>query len=197
MAKKGVGWRPPGFRAMALERLRNCMHIGKLCEELGVSRSTLGKWRREQEAGREQAPAPASLPGETVVEENRRLKRALAEKVLEVDFLQGALHQVGNDAGGTAGVARGHLCPKPGSDGDAKHLECGEDVPDGGSEPGQFLSLAGAVSAGPSGDGVTGVDPGGGAGTPAALWLPAGDRGVAAAGDDRQPQAGGAPDAGG
>jgi len=55
MAKKGVGWRPPGFRAMALERLRNCMHIGKLCEELGVSRSTLGKWRREQEAGREQA----------------------------------------------------------------------------------------------------------------------------------------------
>ena len=93
MAKKGVGWRPPGFRAMALERLRNCMHIGKLCEELGVSRSTLGKWRREQEAGREQAPA--SLPGETVVEENRRLKRALAEKVLEVDFLQGALHQVG------------------------------------------------------------------------------------------------------
>jgi hypothetical protein len=34
------------------------------------------------------------LPGETLEQENRRLKRALAEKVLEVDFLQGALQQV-------------------------------------------------------------------------------------------------------
>ena len=94
MAKKGVGWRPPAFRAMALERLRNCMHIGKLCEELGVSPSTLRTWRRQREARSEQTLATVSLPGETVVEENRRLKRALAEKVLEVDFLQGALHQV-------------------------------------------------------------------------------------------------------
>ena len=114
MAKKGVGWRPPGFRAMALERLRNCMHIGKLCEELGVSRSTLGKWRREQEAGREQAPAPASLPGETVVEENRRLKRALAEKVLEVDFLQGALHQVGERRQRNTGSGGRASIPKSG-----------------------------------------------------------------------------------
>jgi hypothetical protein len=43
------------------------------------------------EARRDSEPATTSLVGETLEEENRRLKRALAEKVLEVDFLQGAL----------------------------------------------------------------------------------------------------------
>jgi transposase-like protein len=70
------------------------MHIGRLCEELGVSPGTLRKWRRQMEARREAAPATAELSGETLEQENRRLKRALAEKVLEVDFLQGALQQV-------------------------------------------------------------------------------------------------------
>src|SRR5579859_4503764 len=92
VAKRTVGWSSDRFRAMALERMRTCSHIGRLCEELGVSRKTLERWRREMEAQRETervAPPPA---GETLVEENRRLKSALAEKVLEVDFLQGALH---------------------------------------------------------------------------------------------------------
>ena len=114
MAKKGVGWRPPGFRAMALERLRNCMHIGKLCEELGVSPSTLRTWRRQREARSEQTLATVSLPGETVVEENRRLKRALAEKVLEVDFLQGALHQVGERRQRNTGSGGRASIPKSG-----------------------------------------------------------------------------------
>ena len=114
MAKRGVGWRPPAFREMALGRLRSCMHIGKLCEELGVSRSTLRQWRREQEAGREQAPATVGLPGETLEEENRRLKRALAEKVLEADFLQGALHQVGERRRRNAGSGARASMPKSG-----------------------------------------------------------------------------------
>ena len=94
MGKRSAGWRPESFRAMALERLRTCMHIGRLCEELGVSPSTLRKWRKELEARHEAAPVAFQLPGETLEAENRRLKRALAEKVLEVDFLQGALQQV-------------------------------------------------------------------------------------------------------
>ena len=94
MAKRAAGWRPESFRAMAVERARTCMHIGRLCEELGVSPGTLRKWRRQMEARREAAPATAELSGETLEQENRRLKRALAEKVLEVDFLQGALQQV-------------------------------------------------------------------------------------------------------
>jgi transposase-like protein len=94
MSKKGVGWRPEAFRDMALERLRTCTHIGKLCQELGISPSTLRHWRKQQEAMHSAWPATIEFPGETLGEENRRLKQALAEKVLEVDFLQGALQQV-------------------------------------------------------------------------------------------------------
>lgn len=94
MAKKGEGWRPQAFREMALERLRTCMHIGKLCEELGVSPTTLRKWRKEAAARHDRQPVTSQPLGETVEQENRRLKRALAEKVLEVDFLQGALQQI-------------------------------------------------------------------------------------------------------
>jgi len=79
---------------MALERMRTCNHIGRLCAELGVSRKTLEKWRRQKEARHETAPVSVQLPGETLEAENRRLKRALAEKVLEVDFLQGALRNI-------------------------------------------------------------------------------------------------------
>ena len=42
----------------------------------------------------DEQPVTVQLPGETLEQENRRLKRALAEKVLEVDFLQGALQHV-------------------------------------------------------------------------------------------------------
>ena len=94
MTKKGTGWHPQAFREMALERLRTCMHIGQLCKELGIHPRTLRKWRLQMEARREAEPATVALPGETLAQENRRLKRALAEKVLEVDFLQGALQHV-------------------------------------------------------------------------------------------------------
>ena len=94
MSKKGVGWRPEAFREMALERIRTCTHIGKLCEELGISPSTLRHWRKQQERMHSAWPAEIQFPGETLDQENRRLKQALAEKVLEVDFLQGALQQV-------------------------------------------------------------------------------------------------------
>jgi len=94
MAKRTAGWRPQAFREMALERLRTCMHIGRLCEELGVSSSTLKRWRRQAAARHDQQPITVQLPAETLEQENRRLKRALAEKVLEVDFLAGALRNI-------------------------------------------------------------------------------------------------------
>jgi transposase-like protein len=94
MAKRSSGWRPQAFREMALERMRTCMHIGRLCEELGISPSTLKRWRVQMESRREADLVLVQPCGETLEEENRRLKRALAEKVLEVDFLQGALQQV-------------------------------------------------------------------------------------------------------
>jgi transposase-like protein len=77
---------------MAVERMRTSNHIGRLCEELGVSRRTLEKWRKQMGV-LEPEPAPVERV-ETLQEQNQHLKRALAEKVLEVDFLQGALQQV-------------------------------------------------------------------------------------------------------
>ena len=79
---------------MAVERARTCMHMGRLCEELGVSRTQLRRWRKEFAAQHEASAAPVQLPGETLEQENHRLKRALAEKVLEVDFLAGALQRI-------------------------------------------------------------------------------------------------------
>jgi hypothetical protein len=78
---------------MALERLRSCTHIGRLCEELGISTATLRRWR-SIEAGYKPVGAVAQRPVESLQQENERLKRALAEKTLEVDFFQGALQQV-------------------------------------------------------------------------------------------------------
>jgi hypothetical protein len=47
-----------------------------------------------QAAGYEPSHAVSQRPEESLQQENERLKRALAEKTLEVDFLQGALQQV-------------------------------------------------------------------------------------------------------
>ncbi len=59
-----------------------------------MSPSTLKKWRKDAAARNDRQPVAVQPPGETLEQENRRLKRALAEKVLEVDFLQGALQHV-------------------------------------------------------------------------------------------------------
>ena len=86
MGKRTSGWRQEWFRALAVKRLRSSTHIGKLCLELGVSRSTLRKWRSQIESSLESEPVEAQLRGQTLEKENLRLKQALAEKVLEVDF---------------------------------------------------------------------------------------------------------------
>jgi hypothetical protein len=78
---------------MALERLRTCRRVGELCKELGIHHKTLRRWQM-QEAGYEPSHAVPKRAEESLQQENERLKRALAEKTLEVDFLQGALQQV-------------------------------------------------------------------------------------------------------
>jgi transposase-like protein len=106
MAKRAAGWRSESFRTMAVERLRACIHIGRLCEELGVSRSQLGRWQKEFESRHAAEPASNHLE-----QENRRLKGALAEKVLEVDFLQGALQHI--EARRRQNTARGARASTP------------------------------------------------------------------------------------
>ena len=78
-----------------MERMRNCDSVLELAKELGVHRSVLYQWR-DQLAPLDRAEwREAEETGESPLErENRRLKQALAEKTLEVDFFKSALQKV-------------------------------------------------------------------------------------------------------
>jgi transposase-like protein len=80
---------------MAVVRMKSCENIVALSKELGVHRRLLYKWRDELEPrdGRE-GPPPANPRESTLRQENSQLKRALADKTLEVDFFKGALQKV-------------------------------------------------------------------------------------------------------
>lgn len=93
MARKPGGWSTESFRAMALERLRAGARVGELCKELGIHHKTLRRWQM-QAAGYEPRHKVAQRAEESLQQENERLKRTLADKTLEVDFLQGALQQI-------------------------------------------------------------------------------------------------------
>jgi transposase-like protein len=75
--------------------MRHCDSVLELAKELGVHRSVLYQWR-DQLAPLDRAEwREAQETGESPLErENRRLKLALAEKTLEVDFFKGALQKV-------------------------------------------------------------------------------------------------------
>ena len=79
------------FRESALRRLVLAPNVAQLCRELGVSRQLLYSWRegqqREQEKRREGAE-------QRLRQENLQLKKALAKKTLEVDFLKAACAKV-------------------------------------------------------------------------------------------------------
>ena len=108
MAKKRVGKFPTSFRQYAVARLKQCDNIVALSKELGVHRRLLYTWRDQLEPA-ESAEGPAGTSRETTLrKEVSRLKRALAEKTLEVDFFKGALQKVqarrqrSGNSGGTA-----------------------------------------------------------------------------------------------
>jgi transposase-like protein len=80
------------FRGSALRRLELAPNVAQLCRELGISRQLLYQWRdterREQDQQRQGA-------AERLRQENLQLKKALAKKTLEVDFLKAACAKVG------------------------------------------------------------------------------------------------------
>lgn len=75
----------------AVERLRSTRHR-ELAKELGVEKRQLYEWRKQlRRLGKE----PLREGREQQLEqENRQLREALARKVLEADFLQGALRRI-------------------------------------------------------------------------------------------------------
>ena len=106
MAKKRVGKFPKAFRQMAVDRLTQCDNIGALAKELGISRRLLYTWREKLESVESGEGPPENAREATLRKEVSRLKRVLAEKVLEVDFFKGALQQVEarRQQSGTAGA---------------------------------------------------------------------------------------------
>lgn len=107
--KRGSREHGEEFWRAAVERIQGGEKVRAVARELGVDVRALYRWRdrfypREQDPKRQREVE--------LVKEVDRLKRALADKVLEVDFLRGALHKIeerrlqsGSD-GGAASTTR-------------------------------------------------------------------------------------------
>ena len=83
------------FQRMAVERMQTCESVDQLAKQLGVTRRCLYKWRAKLEAV--EPGEDAVRPSTHAIAQRKevlQLKRLLAEKAMEVDFLKGALQKV-------------------------------------------------------------------------------------------------------
>lgn len=81
------------FRELAVRRLLETDNVSELCREMGISRQLLYQWQERLEREK-QKQDPAKQRVEQLRQENAQLKRALAERTLQLDFLNGALQKV-------------------------------------------------------------------------------------------------------
>ena len=112
-----------GFQRDAVERMKHCEDIGKLAEELGVSRGALYLWKRKTEgllsyrdAARKGHPAAADDPQAKRMRELEAqvasLEGELGRRSLEASFFRSALrrveglHRQSGEPGGTAFTTR-------------------------------------------------------------------------------------------
>ncbi len=95
MAKRRVGRYTNEFRRACVERMKQCDDIVALAKELNIHRRLLYRWRDQLEpAEKSEWPPPQTSRESTLRKEVSQLKRALAEKTLELDFFKGALQKV-------------------------------------------------------------------------------------------------------
>src|SRR5215467_13729575 len=114
---------PVGFQRDAVERMKHCKDIGKLAEELGVSRGALYLWKRKGEglrsyrdAARQGHPAAEDDPQAKKIRELEAkvasLEGELGRRSLEASFFKSALRRVeelrrhSDETGGTASTTR-------------------------------------------------------------------------------------------
>ena len=112
-----------GFQRDAVERMKHCEDIGKLAEELGVSRGALYLWKRKGEgllsyrdAARKGRPAADDDPQAKKIRELEAqvasLEGELGRRSLEASFFKSALrrveglHRQSGAPGGTASTTR-------------------------------------------------------------------------------------------
>lgn len=88
---KGAKKRGLQFWQAAVARVQAGENLAEVALELGVDRRGLARWqeRLDPEMLRTDRRREKALATEV-----EQLKKALAEKVLEVDFLRGALHKI-------------------------------------------------------------------------------------------------------
>jgi transposase-like protein len=87
------------FKRQVVERMKTCENIGALARELELQRKLLYTWKNQFEGRPEPRHANLGIPAEDrkekqLREEITKLKIALAEKALEIDFFRSALHRI-------------------------------------------------------------------------------------------------------
>ena len=114
---------PVGFQRDAVERMKHCEDIGKLAEELGVSRGALYLWKRKaqgllsyRDSARQGHPAAADDPQAKKVRELEAkvasLEGELGRRCLEASVFKSALrrveglHRQSGEPGGTASTTK-------------------------------------------------------------------------------------------
>lgn len=108
---QGVRKKGLGFWQAAVERLKQGESAQDVAKDLGVDRRGLQRWEQRLNAKTEEETRPRQREA-GLAKEVEKLKRVLADKVLEVDFLRGALHKVEarrqkrDNAGGQASTTR-------------------------------------------------------------------------------------------
>jgi transposase-like protein len=79
---------------MCVERLKQSENIVALAKELGIHRRMLYRWRDQLEPVAKKEVSPPQSGEARLRHEVHQLKRALADKTLEVDFFKGALQKI-------------------------------------------------------------------------------------------------------
>ena len=79
---------------MCVERMKQCDDIGVLAKEVDIHRRMLYRWRDQLDPVKQKEGSAPNSREARLRHEVNQLKRALAEKTLEVDFFKGALQKV-------------------------------------------------------------------------------------------------------
>jgi transposase len=87
------------FKKQAVERMKTSENIQQLARELEIEKKLLYRWKYQFEGRPEPRDANYAEDKQKRAEskleqENQRLKGALADKTLEVDFFKGALRRI-------------------------------------------------------------------------------------------------------
>jgi transposase len=94
VANRRVGRYSDEFKQMCVERMKQCGNIGALAKELNIHRRVLYRWRDQLEPVTKKEGVPPQSGEARLRNEVSQLKRALADKTLEVDFFKGALQKI-------------------------------------------------------------------------------------------------------